>query len=176
MVEKSQARGAVFNCEFCGKEFFVPRYEINYRATIKYCSQECYHTASRKPVVKKRCAYCEREFPVSAKHKEKKFCSIECSCAYRRERDRKPTRGASGYKYVWFSDGSSQKEHRYIMEQVLGRKLEPDEVVHHIDGNRDNNSLDNLVVMKRGEHSALHRRMEIENGKTLFGGGSCGHQ
>lgn len=38
-------------------------------------------------------------------------------------------------------------EHRYIMEQKLGRYLESYEVVHHIDHNKQNNSIENLELL-----------------------------
>lgn len=38
------------------------------------------------------------------------------------------------------------REHRLVMEQVLGRHLEPSEVVHHKDGNKQNNHPDNLEL------------------------------
>lgn len=45
------------------------------------------------------------------------------------------------------------REHRLVMEQKLGRYLSPDEVVHHLDGNRQNNHPDNLQVYERNaEH------------------------
>lgn len=160
--------GAMFICRYCGKEFFVPQCEINYRHTIKYCSSGCYHASTKKPPIVRNCAFCGNEFTVNRRHKEQKFCGLECAHAHKRGSNRIPTLGADGYKHVWFSDGSGEKEHRYIMEQQLGRKLTTDEVVHHIDGNRSNNNLSNLVVMNRGEHSALHRKKEIESGKMLF--------
>lgn len=44
-------------------------------------------------------------------------------------------------------------EHRLVMEKVLGRYLLPSEVVHHRDGNRQNNDLENLVVFQtNAEH------------------------
>jgi len=52
--------------------------------------------------------------------------------------------------------------HIYIAETVLGRKLQNDEVVHHIDLDCGNNSPDNLLVMKRKEHMALHNAMASE--------------
>ena len=46
--------------------------------------------------------------------------------------------------------------HRYIMEQYLGRKLGYNEVVHHINGDKHDNRIENLIVMPRGEHARLH--------------------
>lgn len=44
-------------------------------------------------------------------------------------------------------------EHRLVMEQHLGRYLEPTEVVHHIDGNPRNNDISNLrLYASQAEH------------------------
>lgn len=48
-------------------------------------------------------------------------------------------------------------EHIIVMEGVLGRFLEQGEVVHHIDGDKQNNDPGNLVVMRRDEHRLLHK-------------------
>lgn len=48
--------------------------------------------------------------------------------------------------------------HRYNMANKLGRKLRSDEVVHHIDGNKNNNSISNLEIMSVSEHSRLHAK------------------
>lgn len=57
-----------------------------------------------------------------------------------------------GYKRLDFK-GKKVLEHRYIMEQHLNRKLLNTEVVHHINGIRDDNRIENLQVMTLSEHS-----------------------
>lgn len=64
----------------------------------------------------------------------------------------------------WVEDGyrkyhtkiGIRREHRIIMEKHIGRRLKPDEIVHHIDYNKTNNSIDNLTIMNRSEHLKLH--------------------
>lgn len=51
------------------------------------------------------------------------------------------------------------------METKLGRKLSKEEVVHHIDGNKTNNSLDNLQLMTRSEHSSHHAKENYKSRK-----------
>ena len=53
-------------------------------------------------------------------------------------------------------DGSTRYVHRLIMEEHLGRPLTDDEDVHHIDRDRKNNAIENLVVMSRSDHHRLH--------------------
>lgn len=49
-------------------------------------------------------------------------------------------------------------EHRYVIEKSLGRPLRSDEIVHHKDGNKRNNSLENLEILSISEHTSLHMR------------------
>ena len=47
-------------------------------------------------------------------------------------------------------------EHRFIMSKKIGRFLEKDEIVHHINGDRTDNSPENLRLMNRKDHNKLH--------------------
>ena len=60
------------------------------------------------------------------------------------------------YKQKIGPDGKPKKEHRLIMEQHLGRKLDTNEHVHHIDGNKRNNNLENLIILTKSSHCSLH--------------------
>lgn len=49
-----------------------------------------------------------------------------------------------------------EPEHRRIARLKIGRDLLPNEVVHHIDGDKHNNKPSNLLVMTKAEHTRLH--------------------
>ena len=56
----------------------------------------------------------------------------------------------------WYRKVNGRHEHRIVMEQMLGRKLSPDEVVHHVNNDKKDNRPENLQVMTRGEHFKHH--------------------
>ena len=56
---------------------------------------------------------------------------------------------------------NGRHEHRIVAESLLGRPLKPGEVVHHIDGDKHNNSPDNLMVFSsQSEHARYHAAMK----------------
>lgn len=59
------------------------------------------------------------------------------------------------YKFVTI-DGKTLPEHRYLMQQLLGRELLDSEVVHHKNGDCRDNRIENLVVMGVSEHCRFH--------------------
>ncbi len=54
--------------------------------------------------------------------------------------------------------------HDVIMEGILGRALVGDEVVHHRDGDRQNNDPENLELTTNSEHSKYHATIRWKNG------------
>lgn len=66
------------------------------------------------------------------------------------------SRSAWGYTRYKLSDGTVKLAHRVVIENHLGRSLEEKEVVHHKNGDRKDNRIENLEVLSNADHVALH--------------------
>lgn len=86
--------------------------------------------------------------------------SMEAPKYVKRDRKYDPNKNA----YLFPKESSLNRygthEHRKIMEDFLGRKLLFDEVVHHKNGNKRDNRLENLELMTRSDHMKLHLRLK----------------
>lgn len=52
---------------------------------------------------------------------------------------------------------------RYVMETKIGRTLESYEIVHHINKNKADDRIENLMLVNKGEHAMLHNNSNPKN-------------
>jgi len=65
--------------------------------------------------------------------------------------------------YAYASSWGLLHMHRYLMQQHLGRRLEKFEHVHHKDGNKKNNNMDNLEILIDHDHTVHHSTERTKN-------------
>lgn len=151
-------------CGHCGQSF--ERFKGSERENT-FCSRECYwkssyraklvadNNAKRNPRAKvtEPCGNCQKAVTrfVSSRGNAL-FCDRDCHNEYRRSRQ---TRRVTDHGYVIMFVGKGYPgatkagqvmEHRKVMQDVLGRALVKHENVHHINGSRADNRIENLEL------------------------------
>ncbi len=145
----------------CKKPFQVER------AAARYCSRLCAHLGRRNRI-DLTCETCGKPFWVAAsssKFRNVRYCSQKC---YTKTADKNPKWHGGflvngGYRYIYSPDHPHAiktgyvLEHRLVMEQKLGRLLEPFEIVHHLNGIKNDNRPENLAVCESvSQHNSQH--------------------
>ena len=61
----------------------------------------------------------------------------------------------AGYRRIYIN-GKQVFEHRHIMSVYLGRPLHKKEEIHHINGDKLDNRIENLEILSKSEHTKKH--------------------
>lgn len=182
----AQAVPIKFTCKQCGGPFEMkPAYLSVYRKKFgkdpMYCSIPCSAKGRRADTEARSTFVCEncgktnqmKRYEGTGRtvyYRQQRYCGQTCKvegqmkAAHERFKGGDYGRHVKRNGYVWISvpalaNGGVKREmleHRHVMEQQLGRKLLPEETVHHKDGNRQNNTPENLELFT-SRHGPGHR-------------------
>lgn len=105
--------------------------------------------------IERCCKVCGAVFWVPSSHLARIYCSQKC---FRKDRKRKPFTISNGYVFLRMN-GQYINRAKMVMEQQLGRSLKPGEVVHHVNGDKQDDRPENLQLFaNRSEHVRFHHQ------------------
>ncbi len=148
------------NCKVCGQEYSVKPSRHNRKGNkkAKYCSLKCKYIGTRtKRTIK--CDWCHKSYSQYKSIIEKSnlhFCSNICKYRHQKGNRHPQWTGKSfnnGYKTIKI-DGQYKFEHRLIIEKHLGRFLKSEEIIHHLNGIKTDNRIENLSIVCRKTHES----------------------
>ena len=142
-------------CVVCGSSF-IPRQIQLTNGQGKFCSIDCRITGQKSEL---RYQYGFKDVPVTEETIAKANATKKANGTLRKEKHPFWKGGkaiSQGYVLIMLETGKYRQEHRLVMENHLGRKLKPSEIVHHKNHNKKDNRIENLEIMTRAEHMKEH--------------------
>jgi len=160
-------------CTLCGAEVKKKPSDVK---NNNFCCMSHYLEYIARNKIKANCFRCGKAVrKPPSQQSERHFCSRQCNLKTMNEelnhtRMVDSTKSTLSLLKLGSGEGKTYQKlkgrhiHRQIAEQMLGRKLHPGEVVHHIDGDKRNNSPDNLMILdSQKEHARLHAERSNPN-------------
>ena len=124
-----------------------------------YLCKDCGTLKSRKGIYCKQCSYQHRTRRSGLKYNIKVINKgwIRKGQRLSPETEFQPTNepyldNNTGYMKIH----RNTKYHRHVIAESIGRILLPDELIHHVNGDKTDNRIENLKIMTRSEHMKLH--------------------
>lgn len=161
-LTKGSMKKVLLQCDTCGKETettysnYVQGQKTRNFSGETYCRSCCKAVGGRKQRGKKCPALSERNRRLSGgKHPSWKGGSYINNWGYRMiHTGAKKSDTGSGWCCYEF-------EHRLVMEAHLGRKIQRGEIIHHINGDKLDNRIENLdLCSSEKEHREAHTSLE----------------
>ena len=149
-------------CDYCGKE--IKKYQSQV-TKHNFCSRDCVWAFSSKAKNPEGYADLKSLDGVSkhmiALNKSRTGVPLSKETKEKISRYRQTTGKKNGYRKC-----AGKHIHRIVAEIIMGADLSHGQVVHHIDGNKQNNDPDNLMVFdSQADHARWH--MEHRGGDAL---------
>lgn len=115
----------------------------------------------------RKCPECGKTF-MPLRHSSR-YCSRLCSWKNNGKNQRMVNESwwtdQKGYIVGWIKRGGKKvrkRYHRHLMECHLGYELPAHVIVHHLNGQRRDNRLENLAIVSWGTHNKLHAIAKVE--------------